>query len=501
MKRYPFILIVFSMMTGIMLGYFFSSSLSLIYLMTLGVIFLIFITKNPGLNAVLLLLGFMLIGLAGIEAKQSAMEGKLNRFARFNYGQPVEIVGKIVSDVQKRETTTGEKMSFTLNVMEGRDAKKTRFLDGKVLVQMFKGRPLSYGDIIKIKGKMHRPYIYDKKSPSSYRQYLYFRGIEWIISVKNITPVEIIKRNRGNTLKTLMIALRLKCEEILEAHLSENEAGILKAILLGNRSQLPKHIKGLFMQTGTTHVLVISGLHIGVIISLIYVLVRIIPAGRTFQYIATIIILLAYVLMAGARPSILRATIMGIILLGGFIFEKKAINFNTLACAALVLLLINPFYLFDVGFQLSFTCVSAILFVSGRQSKRNKRSNVFWESFWISLGVWVGVAGLIAYYFLIITPVTVLANIIVVPMLTALVSVGTGMIILGSISDLLGALFGVCTQLLVNAMVGIIYIFNEIPFGHFYLTNVNLWHIIIYYLILILLIILIKTGPEPIDKA
>jgi len=94
----------------------------------------------------------------------------------------------------------------------------------------------------------------------------------------------------------------------------------MRAILLGDRTGIPEHIRELFVKTGTAHILAISGLHVGIVAGLFLVFVRILPVSRRCQLVAAIILLAGYALMTGARPSVVRAAIMASVFLAGFIF-------------------------------------------------------------------------------------------------------------------------------------------------------------------------------------
>jgi len=156
------------------------------------------------------------------------------------------------------------------------------------------------------------------------------------------------------------------------------------------------------VKTGTAHILAISGMHIGVIAAIFMFTFKMLPMDRRFRLGMTAILLIGYALMTGGRPSVIRATIMAVVLLGGYMFERESDSINLLGLAAFILLLMNPFYLFDVGFQLSFVCVGAIFMSMGGWKKRSVTDNnrllkwkrALWDSSRISAAVWVGVAGL-----------------------------------------------------------------------------------------------------------
>ena len=286
----------------------------------------------------------------------------------------------------------------------------------------------------------------------------------------------------------------------------------MQTILLGDRSQIPKPIKELFIQTGTAHILAISGLHVGIVAGLILIFLRLIPIGRRVQLVLTIFILLFYAFLTGGRPSVIRATIMAVVFLTSFLLEREPEVLNTLSLAALILLLLNPLNIFDVGFQLSFICVLSIIFLTPKierimskfvSDSKHRIYNIFKQMVSVSIAVWLGVAGCIAYYFHIVTPITIGANLAVIPLTTIIVALGMGLLIVGSLIPSGAFIFAACIKLFLNLMVGIIYLFSLVPFAYFDLSGITVWQTISYYLVIILFLYLsyhIKSAGRVIDK-
>ena len=106
----------------------------------------------------------------------------------------------------------------------------------------------------------------------------------------------------------------------------------------------------------------------------------------------------------------------------------------------------------------------------------------------LSITAWLGVAGLIAYYFDIVTPVTILANLVVVPLSAALVVLGVGLVMVGMVFPLLAQCFATCIKFVLNVMIFGIYLFDQFPFAHFYLKNISYWYVIVYYALIVFLL-------------
>jgi len=425
--------------------------------------------------------------------------------ARYYRKKPIRIKGVIVSDVEKRKAVNGSKKTFTLDVRKVKADWGWQQIKGKVLVNAFNRPEAAYGDYVMLEGKLHRPYNFSAEKNFSYRDYLSRRGIYFILSIKKSAEARILDRNRGYAFKALSFKVRNKLKSILTGNLSPNEAGIMSAILLGDRSGISKPIRTLFVQTGTAHILAISGLHIGIVAALFLVFIKTIPVGRRGQLGTVIVLLTAYAFLTGGRPSVVRAAIMMVTFLMSLLIEKEFDAFNALCLAAVIILVINPLNLFDVGFQLSFVCVLSIIYLNlvvkkdnrngllrkGAGSGRfiqNRWSYYIFQSFYLSLSIWIGVTGLIAYYFGIITPVTIFANLIVVPLVSVVVALGFGLLAVGILLPSCASIFAACIKVALNVMVGLIYLCDKIPFAYIYIKEVNMGHVTAYYSALFLMI-------------
>lgn len=282
----------------------------------------------------------------------------------------------------------------------------------------------------------------------------------------------------------------------------------MQAIILGDRTQIPKHIQQIFVQTGTAHILAISGLHVGIVAFLVFLTVRLLPIGRKAWYLLTILFLLFYATLTGARPSVIRSTIMAVVFIGGFLFERDVEPINSLSLAALIILLVNPLHLYDIGFQLSFISVLSILcffnlflscFLKHGEKPQHKAVEFMLQSFCVSLSAWIGVAGLIAYYFHILTPVAVLANLVVIPMISVLVALGLALLLIGGLFPQAGFICASCIKFMLNLMAGCSYLFGQLPYSFIYFNRVIAWYCMGYYIIIFLVYVYIIMRKKRID--
>ncbi|MCL1933246.1 MAG: ComEC family competence protein [Candidatus Azobacteroides sp.] len=219
----------------------------------------------------------------------------------------------------------------------------------------------------------------------------------------------------------------LKCRRIVLNRLKkilpdEKSFAVAAAISFGYVDELDKDIRQVFAATGSSHILSISGLHFAIIYGALYFLFSFLGNNRRGRMIRQLIILpllWIFAFFVGLAPSVMRAVIM-ITLWGiGNAFFFRALTINTVGAAAFFMLLYNPFYLFDVGFQLSFSAVLAILLINPHlislYHSRNPMINYIWELSCTSTSAQLGTAPLSLYYFHQFPLLYLISNIFAIP--------------------------------------------------------------------------------------
>lgn len=486
---------------GIFLGQSWASSLVILTILTfLSVIAGLLLIRRKILCAVFIGIAFVFLGILLVHSGKLLPKNHIFYIAKYYRRDPVFLEGIIVSDVQKRESFRGKKTTFTLEVKRLKTRWGWKKKGGKVLVNIFREVPLSYGDFVILEGKMYRPFNFSKDEKFTYRDYLDRRGIKFIVSVKKDGYAEVLESNRGNFFQAVSLKVKDRLGKLFREHLPRPQADLMQAMVLGDRYNLPKHLTDLFIQTGTAHILAISGQNVAIVAFMIFLVLKATFLPRRWQYILTILFVVFYAFLTGAQPSVVRAAIMASVFLLSFLTQRETDSINSLSLAAIVLLIFNPMNLFDIGFQLSFICVLAILVYYPRIMHFYPKTPRYLRSKWvlfiaqslvISLAAWLGVAGLIAYYFNIITPITILANLIVVPCMSAIMALGFGLLGAGLVLPGMAFIFADCLNLVLNLMVGSIYLLSKAPVAYIHLINVSLWETGGYYAAVILLTVLL----------
>ena len=217
----------------------------------------------------------------------------------------------------------------------------------------------------------------------------------------------------------------LLLKRLQSSGLSDDQYAVVAAMALGDKSALTHELRETYSMTGASHILALSGLHL----SIIYALLSMLVVGRRWQTISQVAIILsiwAFVFLVGMSASVVRSAVMLTVYALLALGHRKKMSVNTLAFTAIVMLLVSPQALFDVGFQMSFMAVfSILLFVplfyrpfSAEYLMTHRVVKWVWGMVAISIAAQIGVAPLIAYYFGRFSCYFLLTNFIVIPAAT-----------------------------------------------------------------------------------
>jgi competence protein ComEC len=275
---------------------------------------------------------------------------------------------------------------------------------------------------------------------------------------------------------------------------SPDVIGAINGMVLGLRHQTPEDIEEPFQQTGTLHLFAVAGLHVGIVARLLWILVTVARVPRKWATVLIIPALLFYAAITGLHTSSVRAAVMSAVLLGGFIVERKAFAFNSLAAAATLILCWDTNELFAVGFQLSFSVVGAILLLHEpvfRFLQRRFASDPFlprslftarrraWNSAlrWlaraaaVSFAAWIGSLPLMLWYYHLVTLISLVANLVVVPIAFFVLAGALLSLVSAPLSPGLSLVFNNANWALTKLILGAVHLFAQIPGGHFYVEH------------------------------
>lgn len=454
--------------------------------------------KKKSLSFLLLSAAFFFIGCLLFAVHQIYPRDHIGNFTP---SEPKEVYleGAITDEPRLTATFYGEpRLNFTLDTawMQNNGIKTEVSGKAKVSLTGETKAPLSYGDRIFLRGKLSKPRGPGNPGEFDYAKYLERNRILSVISGK-AQDCLIIKKGGGIPLIRAAYKIRGKIRDLIAGNLSGESANFLMAILLGLRQDIGEDLNDDFMKTGTVHLLAISGLNVGLIAFIILLIFTVMRVPKKAGIAAAIVLLSFYAVLTNGTPSVVRATIMSVVLLFGLLIERESSLWNSLGLAALIILAYDPNALFDIGFQLSFASVISLLYLTPKLEKlfhydrkivapfmgRAKRYLI--EGCFVSLAAWIGVLPLILYYFNIVTPISLIANLLAVPLSFLITAASVPFIIFGFMMPPAGKVFAASTWFLCELLFSANGIFAKMPLGHFYLPAPPAILVILYYLFII----------------
>ncbi|MDP3732751.1 MAG: ComEC/Rec2 family competence protein, partial [Candidatus Omnitrophota bacterium] len=267
-------------------------------------------------------------------------------------------------------------------------------------------------------------------------------------------------------------------EGIIFKRVSFVPAGILDAMILGERRNIPVLINNSMMKTGTVHILVVSGFNVALVAFVIVLFLKLARIPKAIRFFIATPLIIIYCLMTGASTPVVRAGIMAIVLMFAYLIKREADIYNSLALAAIFILAINPRQLFDIGFQLSFVSVISIVYLYPKLKSflpqsvlRIKYIRFIVEGCLVSFSAWLGTMSLVAYYFRIFSPVTVLANIFIVPLASLITLCAFSLIAMEFICPFLAPFFAYSSEFAVCLLLNINALLIKLPGAYFYLSK------------------------------
>lgn len=352
---------------------------------------------------------------------------------------------------------------------------KTLAAEGKLLLYFSKDSietNLKYGDRI-IFHKTLQP-IKNSGNPGAfnYQRYAAFQGIFHNVFLKNKDWL-VLNGSSGNRFKQFIFSARAYVLGVLKKSMGtgKDELGIAEALLIGYTNDLDKDLVQAYSNTGVVHIIAISGMHLALIYLLLVWLFAKIPLINKSKWLQLVLILAClwlFSIITGASPSVLRAAVMFSFIAVGKNFFKQASIYNSLAASAFVLLCYNPYFLWAVGFQLSYLAVLSIVIfqipIYNCIYIKNKWMDKAWQLMAVSIAAQLLTFPVCIYYFHQFPNLFLVSNMIAVP-LSGLILYAEIVLIAFSWLPYAGMYVGKLVALLVGLMNKIILWINELPFA------------------------------------
>ncbi len=403
----------------------------------------------------------LLLGMSAFLLTSQSWLDSTERLNHWNY-KPSYLSVYITSPPQIR----GGRCTFTARAITAHARKLQLACNFDILVRARSPLQIHCGEKALLGGTIIPVKTFKKQK--GFYCYLFANNISYIMNAASLKPDNTLNRSFSPGAKIQQAAQIIR--RILTRYTQPLTSGILQAMLLGVKDAVPRSVYQGMMKTGTVHILVVSGFNVGLVAICIECLFKALRIPKKPRMGITAVCLLLYCLISGGSTPVVRATIMAIVCLAGYLFKRPANPYTAIAASVLCILAVNPRQLLDIGFQLSFASVLAIIWLYPIMQPRLKRLlmpiRYLLEGFLVSLAAWLATSGIIAYHFKSISPITVLANIVIVPLASLITLSGFALEITGWALPALAPYIGKSIDVLVILLIRANEIFLQVPGGY-----------------------------------
>lgn len=443
MRARPFLWIALAMMSGIMLAEWKWFEASFLIAMIATIVCAAFIINRILCQVILFGILIMSAGATMHHFRTAILSEKDLRFLIGEEAILASFEGTICQRPALRASEREGQIFFQsrliLQTQRLRFGNHWQNCEGKILLQIDENlrADVFEGSVLQVMGKVAKPASPDVFGGFDYRNFLRLKGIHYEIRLKNWEAVRLKQKAKAPPIPA---RFQKWAQSAVAIGQPEDQAiKLIWAMLLGWRTWLGGEIREPFIHSGTMHVFAISGLHIALIAGLLIVFTKCIGIPRRLAGYFVIPSLWLYTMATGCPASAVRASCVSTIILLGWMLSRPPDALNSIGAAVLIILIWDPLQLFQAGFQLSFTIATTLILLYPRLLQIAQRlfgkdpfiliENLplhrriaehlrewFLSAFSISLAAWLGSIPLIAFYFNLISPIALLANLVLVPL-------------------------------------------------------------------------------------
>ena len=397
------------------------------------------------------------------------------------------ITGYLVEPPDYRDNYTNLRLQITAVDTGDGDLRA----DGLLLVRASNNQTFHYGDRLRLRGKLQTP---PENEEFSYRDYLAGQHIHSYMSSAEVT---VLPGRGGNPISSALYAIKDQSLTNIYRMFPDPESSLLAGILLGVDTGLTRELQQAFKNTGTAHIIAISGFNISIIAGIFFAFFSRFFGERRGAVVAILGIAL-YTFVVGADAAVVRAAIMGSLALFAKQVGRRQFALNTLLAVALVMNLWNPLLIWDVGFQLSFFATLGLILYADPFSQFADRvlrgifpasaaerfAELFSEFVLLTLAAQLTTIPIMAYHFQRISLVSFIANPFILPAQPAVMILGGLSVLLSLIWFPLGQLMAWVVWPFVVYTIRMVEIFDRVPHGTLFLGDLSIWFVILFYAVL-----------------
>ena len=489
---------------GIIMGLYIKNIAS-IFLFLIGIIlfkimiylFVKYSSKSKKINSFLSFKKFILILMVFLFSF-TYIKFKENSFKEIP--NEVEVQAIVVSNPKEKEYKNDYKIKVAK--INNNDEYKNVYL---LLSVKNKNIKIEYGDRIFFRGEYEEPAEESNYGGFNYKEYLKIDNISGLVTTSDINKIE---KQKYNKILIHINNISTKITQNANKILKKNEASILTSILIGNKDNLSDDVQQSFRDSNLSHMLAVSGAHTTYIILGLTTILNKFKLHKKLSKILTIIFLLFFIVLTGSTSSVTRACIMAIYIIIGTLIYRKVNVIASISISLLIILVINPYRILDIGLQLSYGgTIGIILFNKVLSKKINKIINVVKnkyvckikipriikkalnlvkEMFIVSLSANIVIFPIIAFHYNTLSLTFFISNILAGPLLGIIIILGFLIIFVSFISVKLAGIISFVIYIPLKLLIVVANFSSNLPFSKIYVPTPDILIILIYYTILIL---------------
>ncbi len=417
-----------------------------------------------------------------------------------NIGENLEIVGTVISNPIDKEY----KNQYTLKVEKIDENKKYQNTNLQLNVKKEKEN-LSYGDKIIVKGNFEEASTARNEGGFNYKQYLKTKKIYGIVTVDK-KDVKVVNKNNTNIIELLANKVRNSMKGKIEQNITDATSGLLSGMLIGDKSNLPKEIQEDFRNSSLSHILAISGMHVSYVMLGITFLISKMKFSKKMSKMITIVILLFFIILTGKTASVERACFMSVYAILASLLHKMANVLASISISILIILIINPYSILDIGLQLSYGGTLGIVLIypilkKCKKSKKEKaKENKFQKLIQkikekildiirLTVSANLVIFPIILYQYNTMSFTFIISNLLISSIIGIIIILGFMSVFASYIFMPLAKVMFFLTQILLNILAQTAHLCAKLPFSKVYFPTPKIYVILIYYLFLIYIIL------------
>lgn len=413
----------------------------------------------------------------------------------YKYVYEIEILNiKTNKNIELKDNSNTDKNGNELNKKDKKIVQNKNYKGIKLLLNLKKSDNnnlvLNYGDKIGFYLEYQKPNTARNYMGFDYSNYLKTKKILGTVNVES-NNLQVISHNNTNAILNKIYSLKNIMKQKINELLPKETAGLCIGMLIGETSNIEESMQEDFRDSNLSHILAVSGANVSyIIISITYIFNKM-YFRKKLSKIISIILLILFMLLTGCTSSVNRACIMAILMLIAELLNRKSDVYNNLALSALILLIINPYSILDIGFQLSYMGTIGIVFLHDKISNivqiKNKIIKYFFEMIIVTTCANLAIIPIMMFHFNTVSLTFYFSNVLAGPILGAVVIIGFIMFFVSLILNSLAIPIAFILNIMLKFIIKIAGLTASLPISKILITTPSIWFIIIWYATIIIL--------------